>query len=307
MGIVSKDFTFSAGAVISATEHNTNFDTLYNVVNANLDNANIKTAAAIASSKLNLATIAQNVTFTGTLDFSSATITAQTTFADLVATTADINAGTVDATIGGTTPAAGTFTTITGNTSLALATGATVTGIADEDDMSSDSDTLLATQQSIKAYADSLGGFTLTSATAVSTASNTGNITIAANKIYKVVFEFTITSSTAEWGLRFNSDSSSSSYDGTGGTTEIDLTAGTTADPNDELVGEFIISTTKRNSRSAFVQGKTSFLETSGAWRFYDFAGRWLDNATITDFEIAQISGTGVITGNVYLYELALS
>ena len=39
-------------------------------------------------------------------------------------------------------------------TSLALATGATVTGIADEDDMSSDSATLLATQQSIKKYVD---------------------------------------------------------------------------------------------------------------------------------------------------------
>ena len=34
------------------------------------------------------------------------------TFTNLVATTADINAGTVDATIGGTTPAAGTFTTL---------------------------------------------------------------------------------------------------------------------------------------------------------------------------------------------------
>ena len=40
------------------------------------------------------------------------------------------------------------------STSLALATGATVTGIADEDDMSSNSATLLATQQSIKAYVD---------------------------------------------------------------------------------------------------------------------------------------------------------
>ena len=39
-------------------------------------------------------------------------------------------------------------------TSLALATGATVTGIADEDDFSSNSATLLATQQSIKAYVD---------------------------------------------------------------------------------------------------------------------------------------------------------
>ena len=36
------------------------------------------------------------------------------TIASLVATTADINAGTVDAVIGGTTPAAGTFTTISG-------------------------------------------------------------------------------------------------------------------------------------------------------------------------------------------------
>ncbi len=50
-------------------------------------------------------------------------------------------------------------TTISGalssSTSLALATGATVTGIADEDNMSSNSATLLATQQSIKAYVDS--------------------------------------------------------------------------------------------------------------------------------------------------------
>ena len=41
------------------------------------------------------------------------------------------------------------------STSLALASGATVTGIADEDDLTSNSDTLLATQQSIKAYVDS--------------------------------------------------------------------------------------------------------------------------------------------------------
>ena len=40
------------------------------------------------------------------------------------------------------------------NTSLALASGATVTAILDEDNFSSDSDTALATQQSIKAYVD---------------------------------------------------------------------------------------------------------------------------------------------------------
>jgi hypothetical protein len=59
--------------------------------------------------------------------------------------------------VGSVTPAAGTFTTIIGNTSLELATGATVTGVADEDAMDSDSATLLATQQSIKAYVDASG------------------------------------------------------------------------------------------------------------------------------------------------------
>ena len=45
--------------------------------------------------------------------------------------------------------------TLSVGTSLALATGATVTGILDEDNMSTDSATQLATQQSIKAYVDS--------------------------------------------------------------------------------------------------------------------------------------------------------
>ena len=51
-----------------------------------------------------------------------------TTLSSLVATTADINAGTVDAVIGGTAPAAGTFTTLTVNDQLVVAAGATITG-----------------------------------------------------------------------------------------------------------------------------------------------------------------------------------
>lgn len=66
-------------------------------------------------------------------------------------------AGTIDGTvIGGTTSAAITGTTIVADTSVNIAgDGATVTGIKDEDDMSSDSAVKLATQQSIKAYVDS--------------------------------------------------------------------------------------------------------------------------------------------------------
>ena len=69
----------------------------------------------------------------------------------------DVNAGTIDgAVIGGATPAAITGTTVVANTSVNIAgDGATVTGIKDEDDMSSDSAVKLSTQQSIKAYVDS--------------------------------------------------------------------------------------------------------------------------------------------------------
>ena len=71
----------------------------------------------------------------------------------------DIDSGAIDGTIiGGSSAVAGTFTNLTANTNLTLASGATVTAILDEDDMSTDSATALATQQSIKAYVNSTVG-----------------------------------------------------------------------------------------------------------------------------------------------------
>jgi len=61
--------------------------------------------------------------------------------------------GNVDGIVGGTTPAAVTGTTIQFNTGLTDGT-TTITGFADEDDMTSDSATLIPTQQSVKAYVD---------------------------------------------------------------------------------------------------------------------------------------------------------
>ncbi len=55
MGLVSKPYTFSAGASIIASEHNSNFDTIYNSHNGNISNSNISNSAAIAYSKLSLA------------------------------------------------------------------------------------------------------------------------------------------------------------------------------------------------------------------------------------------------------------
>ena len=62
----------------------------------------------------------------------------------------DINAGSIDGTpIGAASASTGKFSSVN-----IAADGATVTGIKDEDDMSSDSAVKLATQQSIKAYVD---------------------------------------------------------------------------------------------------------------------------------------------------------
>lgn len=52
MAIVVKQYTFSAGAVIVASEHNANADTLFNDYNGNITNANISASAGIVDTKL---------------------------------------------------------------------------------------------------------------------------------------------------------------------------------------------------------------------------------------------------------------
>lgn len=90
MGLISKSFTFSAGATIIASEHNDNFDTIYNDYNGNITNANIASNASIANTKLDLTNIPQPIT------------------------SIDINGGNIDgAIIGDNESAAITATTIT--------------------------------------------------------------------------------------------------------------------------------------------------------------------------------------------------
>ena len=61
MSLISKPFTFSAGGTIVAAEHNSNFDTIYNAFNGNIDNANIGASAAIVDTKLAQITTASKV------------------------------------------------------------------------------------------------------------------------------------------------------------------------------------------------------------------------------------------------------
>ena len=75
----------------------------------------------VGSQTANLMTVEQS-DGTDKLQVSAAGVT---TAASLVATTADINGGTVDAVIGGTTPAAGAFTTVSATTAIPTGSGGT--------------------------------------------------------------------------------------------------------------------------------------------------------------------------------------
>lgn len=77
MAIINIPFTFSAGAVIIASQHNSNFSIIYSDYNGNIDNSNISASAAIAYSKLNLALSIVNAdisTSAGIVDTKLATI-----------------------------------------------------------------------------------------------------------------------------------------------------------------------------------------------------------------------------------------
>jgi len=102
-----------------------------------------------------------NATTLGAL-VAASSLTSVGTLSTLTVDNITINAATITSDTGAisfvnenlTTTSTMTAANLRATTDLALASGATVTGIADEDDMTSNSNTLLATQQSIKAYTD---------------------------------------------------------------------------------------------------------------------------------------------------------
>lgn len=52
MSLITKPYTFTVGAVIVASQHNSNFDTIYSDYNGSITTANISASAAIADTQL---------------------------------------------------------------------------------------------------------------------------------------------------------------------------------------------------------------------------------------------------------------
>lgn len=177
----SRVYNYTSGTTIVSSQVEANEDAIFNYLSTGIDtiadntivNADINTGAGISDTKLDLATIAQNITFNGTSTFagtstfSGQTISSLGTVTTGAVTYLDINSATLDdVEIGRTTRNVGYFslvdtptlnattvnTTNLNPTNLAMTT--TVTSILDEDDLSSDSNTALATQQSVKKYVD---------------------------------------------------------------------------------------------------------------------------------------------------------
>ena len=67
MSIIVKPNTFTVGATIIASEHNANFDTMYNDYNGNISNNNISPTAGIVDTKL------AQITTTNKVDIDSVT------------------------------------------------------------------------------------------------------------------------------------------------------------------------------------------------------------------------------------------
>lgn len=61
MAVIVKPFTFSSGAVIVASEHNSNTDTIYTDYNGNITTANLSASAAIVDTQLAQITTASKV------------------------------------------------------------------------------------------------------------------------------------------------------------------------------------------------------------------------------------------------------
>ena len=107
MGIITKTKTWADAENVTYTDLNSNFDTVYNEFNGNIDNANIKAGAGISASKLDSAVI----TTTGTQTMTNKTLTKPKTIqpytdlivaADAAVVTFDLENGQIQSvTLGG--------------------------------------------------------------------------------------------------------------------------------------------------------------------------------------------------------------
>ena len=156
---VGGDVTITGDLTVSGTTTTVNSTTV-DIADLNITVAsNAATAAAANGGGLTVGGASASLTYDSTTDRwdMNKDLEVANVHANLTGNvTGDVSGnvtGNIDGIVGGTTPAAVTGTTIQFNTGLTDGT-TTITGFVDEDAMTSNSATLIPTQQSVKAYVD---------------------------------------------------------------------------------------------------------------------------------------------------------
>jgi len=98
MSLISIPNTFSAGAVIVASQHNSNFSTIYSDYNGNITDANISNSAQIQYGKLLLTGSILDADLAGSISYSKLSLTGQILNADLAGSIADTKLNTISTT-----------------------------------------------------------------------------------------------------------------------------------------------------------------------------------------------------------------
>lgn len=307
MSLISIPFTYSAGAVIVASQHNSCNSVIYSDFNGNIDNNNIATSAAIAYSKLNLA-----------LGIVNADVSAS---AAIVASKLVL---TSPGAIGTVAPAAVKATTLEATTTLKL-------GTTNQGDILYDNATsLVRLPPGTSGYflktqgasanptwaAQTAPGLTLISTTSVSAATTSGNIAITSTNNYLVVVNAKEVGGGGNViSIRANADTGNnynSGYSGRGSAAatgassasgaSIICSAGMQGNAGFNMV--FYINQDLSNANYLHFFGTINGLLVTANYGISQFGGQWVGAATPTSFSVI---GSANYTGTIYLYSIALS
>lgn len=296
MSLISIPFTFSAGAVIIASQHNSNFTTISSDYNGNIDNTNIALSAGIVYSKLSLTGSIVNAD----INASAAIIGSK------------LNLSSPGA-IGGTTPSTGAFSTLkvgtTNQGDILYDNGTTLVRLTP-----GTSGYFLQTQgnSANPQWAAATPGLILLSTTSVSGSADTGNITLTSGHNYKVIVKGQLSGITT-LGLLFNADNGGRYYyirGGYSGGANVVNTRTTAASAvifnsaNMLNTNNFSISMDIINNSDSInyksIIGNIEYTDASG-YSINNITAIYQGVATITSFVLVPTTGT--ITATVWTYE----
>lgn len=309
--------TYTSNTTIRSADVTNNEVTLYNYLQAGVDsfadgsifNADIASAAAIAYSKLSLGNSIMNsdINTAAAIAYSKLSLSSSIVSGDIVDGTivnADINSS---AAIAGSKLAEITEDDKVDFTSLNVASEAQgdimYRNATEWTRLGAGTSGQVLKTGGAAANPSWVGSMFLAGSSSPSAASETGDISISVDKNYLVVFDLKVNTNSAVVAVRVNNISSGTYSDtAANGVTEVTI-ASVSADGN--IVGSFLIKSFGDDT-TALITGTSTRCDNVGQTIVTaDFGGTSNDSVAVSSVELVVESGTGTLTGNVYVYELS--